>query len=242
MLKDIVHPTTAEANQGLKVWNPAIYPGDRRNLMPVITPAFPNMCATYNISKSTKTVVVREIKRASEITQRIFSGKAPWSELFQKHTFFTSDHRYYVAIIASTFSADALKSWAGTVESKVRHFCMKVEEMPTITLARPFNKPIKRVHICANEDQIREVWKGSIKYKVEEANDTESATVNGNGAAGQDPDSRTLYTASFYIGLDAEAKGNLNLVPSFMHFKAQCTQWPEYNSEAHLVNLAVHKK
>lgn len=242
MLKDIEHPTTAQANQGLKTWNPALYPGDRKNLMPIITPAFPSMCATYNVSRSTKAVVVREIKRASEITNRIFAGKTSWSELFQKHTFFTSDHRYYVAIIASTFNADALKSWSGTVESKVRHFCLKVEDMPNITLARPFNKPVKRVHKCANEDQIREVWKGSMKYTVEEAKDTESATTNGNGVSGHDQDSRTLYTATFYIGLDAEAKGNLSLVPAFQHFKQKFSEWPEYNDNVHLVHLAVHKR
>jgi len=257
MLKDIEQPKQAEASQGFKVWNPAIYPGDRHNLMPIITPAFPSMCATYNVSKSNRTVILREIARASKITHQIYAGKAPWSELFKKHTFFTADHKYYLSIVASSYSADSAKAWSGLVESKVRIFVQQLDNMEKsgVTLARPFTKGFKRVHKCVNEDQIREVQKGSTKYKSEETKtvettDPELVMANGDGAAipsastgGQDNDkgARMVHTYTFYIGIDTEAKGSLNLVPAFAHLKSVCSQWGNYNSELHFLNLASSK-
>lgn len=63
-----------------RTWNPALYAGDKRNLMPVITPAYPSMCATFNITQSNKAVIVKEIGRSSKIADDIFNGKAKWAE------------------------------------------------------------------------------------------------------------------------------------------------------------------
>jgi poly(A) polymerase Pap1 len=41
MLKSIDPGTGKE-----KVWNPQVYSGDKRNIVPIITPAYPSMCAT----------------------------------------------------------------------------------------------------------------------------------------------------------------------------------------------------
>jgi poly(A) polymerase len=40
---------------------------DRRDLFPVITPAFPAMCSTYNVSKSTKARLLAEFERAAPL-------------------------------------------------------------------------------------------------------------------------------------------------------------------------------
>ena len=256
MLKDIEYPKNAEQNKNFKVWNPAIYTSDRRNIMPIITPAFPSMCATFNISKSGKTVILRELERGGQITNKIFSGKAQWSELFKKHTFFTLDHKYYLSVAASSMNPDSAKAWAGLVESKVRLFVMHLEGIADITLARPFTKGFKRVHKCADEAQIREVQKGILKYKVEETktmetNDPELVTSNGNDAAVSAADdakpeniegSHTVYTYTFYIGIDTVAKGSLNLVPAFQSFKEICESWGSYNREKHFLTLASTKR
>lgn len=258
MLKDIEQPKPEQAAQGFKVWNPAIYKQDKANLMPIITPAFPSMCATFNITESTKKVIVNEIKRASKITRNIFAGKAQWNDLFKKNTFFTSDHKYYLTVIASAFNADAAKKWSGLVESKVRHLVMRLEDREmkdSILLARPFTKGFKRVHKCKDDDQIREVQKGSLKYKTEETKavettDPELVTTSGNATpvplsngveAGEDTDAHTVYTYTYYIGIDTQAKGSLNLVPAFQAFKSICSGWNNYNPEVHFLNLAVSK-
>ncbi|ETI27201.1 hypothetical protein G647_09884 [Cladophialophora carrionii CBS 160.54] len=256
MLKDIEQPKPEQAAQGFKVWNPAIYKQDKANLMPIITPAFPSMCSTFNITESTKKVIIHEIRRASKITRNIFAGKAQWSDLFKQHTFFTADHKYYLTVIASAFNADAAKKWSGLVESKVRHLVMRLEDMKdSIVLARPFTKGFKRLHKCRNEEQIREVQKGSLKYKTEETKavettDPQLVTTNGSATPlplpnGEDGDmgvdTHTVYTYTYYIGIDTQAKGSLNLVPAFQAFKSICSAWNNYNPEVHFLNLAVSK-
>ena len=263
VLKDIEQPKTDQAKQGFKVWNPAIYKQDELNLMPIITPAFPSMCSTYNVTKSTKKIIISEITRASAITSDIFAGKAQWSDLFKKHTFFTSDHKYYLTVIASAFDADTAKKWSGLVESKVRHLVKNLEDLKdpknkdvkVVDLARPFIKGFKRVHQCKNEDQIREVQKGSVKYQTEETKAVETTgpelvTSSGNatpvplsnGDTDQSGNSHTIYTYNYYIGIDTQAKGSLNLVPAFQAFKGTCASWNNYSSEAHFLNVAVLKR
>lgn len=256
MLKDIEQGRTAEEKSRFRVWNPAINTSDRKNIMPIITPAFPSMCATYNISKSGKTIILRELERGGQITNKIFAGKASWSDLFKKHTFFTADHKYYLAVTASSSNPDAAKAWAGAVESKIRLFVMQLELISDIKLARPFTKGFKRVHKCESESQIREAQKGSMKYKVEETKtvettDPELVTANGEGAAipaaenakpEADAAARSLYTYTFYIGIDTIPKGSLNLVPAFSAFRDVCEGSPTYVKELHNLSLASFKR
>ena len=256
MLKDIEHPTPAQAAQNFKVWNPQIYKHDK-NLMPVITPAFPSMCSTFNITESTKKVILDEISRARGITKNIFEGRAQWSDLFKKHTFFTNDHKYYLTVIASSLDADAAKKWSGLVESKVRHLVKSLEDMKAdILLARPYTKGFHRVHSCKGDEQIREVFKGSLKYKSEatktvETTDPELVTNNGNAtpvplsigeSSEQDRDANAVHTYTYYIGIDTAAKGSLNLVPAFQTFKSHCSTWPNFDAGVHFLNLAVSKR
>ncbi len=257
MLKTIVHPTAEQAAQNFKVWNPAIYKQDGRDLMPIITPAFPSMCSTYNITESTKKVILAEIQRASKITENIFAGKAQWGDLFKKHTFFTNDHKYYLAVIASSLDADAAKGWGGLVESKVRHLVKSVEDMKAdIVLARPYTKGFLRVHRCKSDEQIREVQKGSLKYQTEETKtvettDPELVTTNGSASsmplsigerAERGKDTSAVYTYTYYIGINTVAKGSLNLVPAFQSFKSNCSTWKTHDPGVHFLNLAVSKR
>lgn len=241
-----------------KVWNPKLYPADRRNIMPIITPAYPSMCATYNISKSGKTVIQRELERGYKITNAIFQGTGQWSDLFKKHTFFTTDHKYYLSIIVSSKDQDAAKAFSGLVESKVRHLVRDLEDQyDVISLARPYTKGFKRVHKCNNPEQVAEVKKGVMKYKSEETTtvettDPELVTMNNDGAAIPDaPDARTtdtdgvstLYTHTFYIGLDLTQKAvkNLNISAPIQNFKSACTQWQPYDSNIHDLSIVPSK-
>lgn len=44
----------------VRVWNPKLYPADKAHKMPIITPAYPSMCSTHNVTDSTKTVMLSE--------------------------------------------------------------------------------------------------------------------------------------------------------------------------------------
>ena len=53
--------------------------------MPIITPAYPSMCATHNVSQSTFTVMVSEFKRGMDVVEKIFNKEAKWKESNHKH-------------------------------------------------------------------------------------------------------------------------------------------------------------
>src|SRR5271170_5275951 len=78
--------------------------------MPVITPAYPSMCATHNVTASTLEVITSEFARAADISEKIMKGKLPWSALFVKHDFFLK-YKYYLAITAASKSAETQVKW-----------------------------------------------------------------------------------------------------------------------------------
>ena len=59
----------------VRVWNPRLYPHDRLHRMPVITPAYPSMCATHNITSSTQKVILAELSRALLLCKRFMLVK-----------------------------------------------------------------------------------------------------------------------------------------------------------------------
>lgn len=205
-----------------RVWNPAIYNGDKYHLMPIITPAYPSMCATHNITMSTKTIILRELKRGREITDKIFLGQLQWKDLFTKHTFFTEGYKYYLSIIASSRTKDAQHVWSGLVESKVRMLVASLETQETIAVARPFTKGFERVHHCKDENEIDAVLNGDLRFQAtdvktattDDVKDAKQIAVAQGGADGMGmPDAesdaftngnakQTIYTTTYYVGLE----------------------------------------
>ncbi|KAI1772502.1 Poly(A) polymerase [Hypoxylon cercidicola] len=164
----------------VRVWNPKIYKSDSYHLMPVITPAYPQMCATFNITHSTMAIIQRELERGAELTDKIKSGKLAWKDLFVKHTFFTSDHKYYLAVIATSTTKEAHKIWSGFVESKVRVLVGDLERVPSVAIARPFNKGYERQHRVKSDQETQEVQNGSLAYLAQDDGE-DDAKVKENG-------------------------------------------------------------
>jgi len=195
----------------VRVWNPKLYHGDKFHLMPIITPAYPSMCATHNITKSTKKVIEDEFKRAAEIADRVMIGTGKWADLFIKHTFF-QNYRYYLQIIACSDSAERQLMWSGTVESKIRHLISKLETVENLTLAHPFVKGFDKIHHCTMEQEANEIFNGNFNYKSssEESDDGPvniKPTSNGAEDGGNISNTtlvRTIYSTTFYIGLEVE--------------------------------------
>lgn len=144
-----------------------MYKGDQFHLMPIITPAYPSMCATYNITKSAMTIIQQELQRASEITDSVLLSRRPWSDLFVKHTFFTEGYKYYISVITASKTKESHKVWSGYVESKVRVLVQGLEQHQSISLARPFNKGYDRQHRCQNDHEIALVQDGKLDYLVD---------------------------------------------------------------------------
>ena len=190
--------------------------------MPIITPAYPAMCATHNIGPTTKRIIIQELERGGDITDKISFGRLQWKDLFAKHSYFTNDFKYYLSIISGSTSKDAQSSWSGFVESKVRLLVQNLEGQGSITVARLFNKGFTREHHCNNEDQIVATMRGetqhqAINSKTETTDnisdprhdaaaqgDTEtSRALNGAGATVTDSAGRqSFYTTTYYVGIE----------------------------------------
>ncbi|KAI1170367.1 Poly(A) polymerase central domain-containing protein [Nemania sp. FL0916] len=237
----------------VRVWNPKIYKSDSFHLMPVITPAYPQMCATFNITKSTKAIIQRELERGVEITDKILSANRPWQELFVKHTFFTHDHKYYLAVVATSTTKEAHKIWSGFVESKVRILVGELERHPSVAIARPFNKGFERQHLSNSEAQRSEIQNGSLLYvtKDEEEEPAQVAVVKGENDANADTDTQEtkaeiedaaqpqrMYNATHYIGLElAEGAKSLDLSYQVNTFKQMCGEWDKFSSQLNFLSV-----
>ncbi|KAI0797078.1 poly-A polymerase [Abortiporus biennis] len=180
----------------VRVWNPKVYPADRSHRMPIITPAYPSMCATHNVTSSTQMIMTEEFKKGSEIVDKVIVGTAQWSDLFVKHDFFHK-YRYYLQVIASTGSSEAQIKWSGTVESRIRQLVMKLEYIDSLTLAHPFIKGFEQTHYCLTEEEVRAVAQGEISDAVSKR---KKSDIEGKEGA------RVVYSTTFYIGLAIEPK------------------------------------
>ncbi|KAK3985938.1 Poly(A) polymerase pla1 [Cladorrhinum sp. PSN332] len=202
LLKDIEYNISVTRTA---VWNPKIYNSDRNHKMPIITPAYPAMCATHNIGKSSMTVILSELGTGIQVTDEIMLGKRPWKDLFTKHTFFTSGFKYYLTVITSSRNKKAQNAWSGFIESRVRVLVNKIEAHHMIALARPFNKGYDRVHRCKNDKQLEEIISlGSLAYQYKPTPEEEKAEADAKVKAEEEAKANTEAEAK----IKAEAVGD----------------------------------
>uniref|UniRef100_A0A671QNP0 Poly(A) polymerase n=1 Tax=Sinocyclocheilus anshuiensis TaxID=1608454 RepID=A0A671QNP0_9TELE len=123
-----------DCNLNLPVWDPRVTPSDRYHLMPIITPAYPQQNSTYNVSTSTRAIMVEEFKRGLAITDEILLNKAEWSKLFEAPNFFQK-YKHYIVLLASAQTEKQHLEWVGLVESKIRILVGNLEKNEFITLA-----------------------------------------------------------------------------------------------------------
>jgi len=209
LLKDI-----EEGPLPVRIWNPEKNFGDRKHLMPIITPAYPSMCATFNVTHSSKAVIQRELERGFELTEKIMTKKEDWKALFDKHTFFTQGYKHYICVISTSRNKEAHKLWSGLVESKVRMLVQKLEVHRYIQLAHAFVKGYERRHKCRSYEEIEQVQENCLDYVAgpdEPENPPEEPAqqaVGEDGAATKDSASVTNGEAHA-IKADAQLNGTM---------------------------------
>ncbi|CAE6391369.1 unnamed protein product [Rhizoctonia solani] len=229
-IEEEVKELDSSKRMNFRVWNPRIYPTDRNHLMPIITPSYPSMCSTHNVTRSTMSVMNDEFMRGSMIVEQIMFRRSEWSELFAKHDFFQK-YRYYLQIIASSGKAEDQLKWSGTVESRLRQLVMKLEFVDQLEVAHPFIKGFEQKHYCLDDAEVRAVAQGDVSPIIEKRKEEDMKNT---------PGMSEVFTTTFYIGMKVADKKAGTLGPRKLdisypttEFTKQVKQWDQYREETH---------
>jgi poly(A) polymerase len=108
-----------------------------KDLMPLITPAYPAMNSAFNVNIHSFEVMTSEIKRGLEVITRIMASKSPnWEELFAPSDFFIKYTHYLACHIVGTGDNLDSRSWTGFVESRIRRLT-QYPYLETLPIRRP---------------------------------------------------------------------------------------------------------
>lgn len=180
-------------NLGFPVWDPRIYTQDRYHLMPIITPAYPQQNSTFNVSSSTRRVIINEFKEGMEITEEIMMGKAGWERLFSTPNFFTKYRHFIVLLVSSNTSEDHLE-WCGLIESKIRLLIANLERNPHIKLVHVNPKCFDKVPSSKKDNTA----------KLSESGD-DKPTVDGS-----ESETESEFCSMWFFGLEFDRSDSLN--------------------------------
>uniref|UniRef100_A0A6G1SH11 Poly(A) polymerase n=1 Tax=Aceria tosichella TaxID=561515 RepID=A0A6G1SH11_9ACAR len=120
---------------GLQVWDPRLNPSDKYHVMPIITPSYPQQNSTFNVTRSTRTIIIEQFKQAKEITDEIIKGTKSWDAFFESIDFFG----LYKSFIVIRVSPQP--EWVSLVESKIRTLVQSLEQHNVIKLVHAYPYP-----------------------------------------------------------------------------------------------------
>uniref|UniRef100_A0A8C5N1M1 polynucleotide adenylyltransferase n=1 Tax=Leptobrachium leishanense TaxID=445787 RepID=A0A8C5N1M1_9ANUR len=164
-----------ECNLNLPVWDPRVNPSDRYHLMPIITPAYPQQNSTYNVSVSTRMVMVEKFKEGLAITDEILLGRSDWNKLFEAPNFFQK-YKHYILLLASAPTEKQRLEWVGLVESKIRILVGSLEKNEFITLAHVNPQSFPAPGENPDKEEFRTMWVIGLVFKKTE--NTENLSVD----------------------------------------------------------------
>ncbi|KAI7901483.1 Poly(A) polymerase central domain-containing protein [Cokeromyces recurvatus] len=204
-------------NPSLRPWSPSLNI-NRTHRMPIITPCYPSMCTTHNVTASTQRIILGEFNIASQITEKIMQGTLPWASLFQSHDFFRN-YKYYLQVIVSSDHPERQLKWSGLVEAKLRHLVTKLELVPALALVHPYVEGFKYEFTCENSEDVYAATHGQI---IPSRRNSSRKTMK-------------IYTKVFYLGLYIRIKSGesrtLDLTAPIYEFMNMVKSWSEFNSK-----------
>ncbi|KAI5967962.1 PAP1 [Candida margitis] len=220
----------------VRVWNPRLYPHDRLHRMPVITPAYPSMCATHNITSSTQKVITHELMRGSEVMKNILEGQKTWFDLFERHDFFHK-YRFYLCVVAATSdSAEEHHKWHGFVESKLRQLVMKLEATDGVELAHPYVKDFSNVYVLNDHNSSDIVSAYGTLSGENLINSLKDPMSNGE-------ENKAIRLTKYYIGLElnldksTEGVRKLDIQQPCSDFYSICKSFASYKEEVNFIHI-----
>lgn len=154
-------------------WDPRYNPRDKLDLMPIITPSYPQQNSTYNVSRSTLAVMKREFREGLKVMKQILTKreavtdltKSPWNYLFRESPFFDRYDKYLV-VTATGRGEQKFRDWQGLVESKIRFLVQFLERHNYVGIAHINPNCFKYNPIEADEANKRdELLQRDISYE-----------------------------------------------------------------------------
>lgn len=120
---------------GLQVWDPRSNPSDKYHVMPIITPSYPQQNSTFNVTRSTRTIITDQFKQAKDITDEIIKGTKTWDAFFEPIDFFGLYKSFLVLRVSPQ------PEWVSLVESKIRTLVQSLEQHSVIQLVHTYPYP-----------------------------------------------------------------------------------------------------
>jgi poly(A) polymerase len=208
---------------------------------------------------------MKELERGKHLAGLIYAGKKSWLDLFERHTFFTKDYKYYLSVISASTTKEEQNMWSGWVQSRLRLLVKGIDESDSgVEVAHPYYKAVERFHRCKTEAEKDRVLSGSMDFVATEEskaadNGEEAKPANGEGTDGE---VITIYTTTHYIGLqlregvvslspgdslidhDVDTEGAKQLDISFpvSDFKRLVTSGPNYDEVKNAVRVVHTRK
>lgn len=152
-----------EGLNNFPVWDPEKNIKDKLHIMPIITPAFPCMNSTHNVTYCTRNILIEEFKRAHSIIQYMEdennikssirmnklwpnnnvnninnSSNNVWMTILEPLDLF-STYKHFLHIQIMGINEFIYNSWKGWIESKIRLLFKKLETINELKI-RPFPK------------------------------------------------------------------------------------------------------
>ncbi|KAJ2866817.1 polynucleotide adenylyltransferase [Coemansia aciculifera] len=238
----------------LRVWNPWIYPADKAHKMPIITPAYPSMCSTHNVSMSTKRIIESEFKRGEEITTKILQGEAKWTELFEKSDFFRR-YRYYLQVNVMSTDVESHNLLHGFVESRLRQYIIKLESTGLVVVACPYVKSYDHEYACKSDEDLERIRQGQLPTTPTASDTPDPTTVVDKGSEPKQDDGssspvagteKKAFTSAFYVGLlldkeigrNSNGKRRLDISGPTHDFIGLITGWDTWSNEGMAISIS----
>ncbi|XP_076025208.1 poly(A) polymerase alpha-like [Genypterus blacodes] len=160
---------------GFSVWDPRVNYGDESHLMPVITPCYPQQNSSFNVTASTRAIIVEEIKRGFQVTEEIQQGRADWSKLFEAPNFFQK-YKHYIVLLASAPSEKQGSNWFHLVGSQIRHFVGSLEQHGSFAAAHINLHSFRGPEEAFDKEKTSTMWLIGVEFK--KANGSEILNVD----------------------------------------------------------------
>ncbi|KAG7344085.1 polynucleotide adenyltransferase [Nitzschia inconspicua] len=123
----------------MPAWNPGNNPRDARHIMPIITPVYPSMNASYNVGLPQQRRIQEEFIRA---VFRMGRREENWRSVLDSTDFFERHANYLQITIRAGNSEDFMK-WLQLCESRLRILIAAIDSGPEVS-AWPFAQFMKR--------------------------------------------------------------------------------------------------